>query len=154
MLGNLHVRFGVGAGVKFRGLHHNGSWCWTTPAAFDVGLIGASHASQGGRMTNATCRPKGSGVSSYAGAGSTKRCFGVQSDAKERLRSNPTKNRSQSTQQRESSSDHWARPVDTQPPLELDRGARPSRLCHRIGAQKAGRRAGATATEERRTGTF
>jgi len=24
MLGNLHVRFGVGAGVKIPGLHHNG----------------------------------------------------------------------------------------------------------------------------------
>ena len=23
MLGNLHVRFGVGAGVKFHGLHHD-----------------------------------------------------------------------------------------------------------------------------------
>ncbi len=63
----------------------NGSWCWTTPAAIDVGLIGASHASQGGRITNVTCRPKGSGVSSHAGAGSTKRCFGVQSEeSKER----------------------------------------------------------------------
>ena len=50
-----------------------------TPTDHDVGLIGASHASRGGRITNVTCRPKRSGDSSDAGAGSTKRCFGVQS---------------------------------------------------------------------------
>ena len=42
MLGNLHVRFGVGAGVRFPGPHHNGSWCGT-PADHDVGLNGTSH---------------------------------------------------------------------------------------------------------------
>jgi len=77
----------------------NGSWCGT-PAYHDVGLNGTSHVPQGGRIRIFTCRPKGSGDSSHAGAGSTKRCFGVQSEnSKERLRSNPIKNRNQSTQQ-------------------------------------------------------
>ena len=35
MLGNLHVRFGVGAGVKFPGLHH-------APKPFPAGTQGAA----------------------------------------------------------------------------------------------------------------
>jgi len=51
MLGNLHVRFGVGVGVQFPGPHHNRSTVGT-PADNDVGLIGTSHVPQGGRITN------------------------------------------------------------------------------------------------------
>ena len=47
---------------------------------YDVKLIETNHATQDGRMKNAKCRPNRSGDSSYAGAGSTKRCFGVQSE--------------------------------------------------------------------------
>ena len=55
----------------------------------DVGLIETNLATQDGRMKNAKCRPNWSGVSSNAGAGSTKGCFGVQSDIHKNVASEP-----------------------------------------------------------------
>jgi hypothetical protein len=37
MLGNLHVRFGVGAGVKLHGLHHR-AWRWPWPTVLSVSM--------------------------------------------------------------------------------------------------------------------
>ena len=78
----------------------HGSWCWTIPAALDARLIGASHTSQGGRITNVyvptervgcllTCRSRIHEEMVWGAIG-----------IKRTLRSNPRKNRNQSTQQR------------------------------------------------------
>ncbi len=58
-----------------------GQWivAWSL-ANHDVGLIGTSRGRRAVAKRIVTCRPNRSGDSSDAGAGSTKRCFGVQSD--------------------------------------------------------------------------
>ena len=72
-----------------------------TPTNHDARLIGASHASRGGRIRNIQCRPNRSGDSSIAGAESTKRCVGVQSgQPKERCDRTREKDRTQSTEQK------------------------------------------------------
>ena len=59
------------------------------PTHFDARLIETNQAAQDGRMKNAKCRPNRSGDSSQAGAGSTKRCFGVQSETQKNVASEP-----------------------------------------------------------------
>ena len=92
----------------------HGSRYWTIPATLDVRLIGASQSSQGGRITNVyvptervgcllTCRSRIHEEMVWGAIGSIKRT----------LRSNPRKNRNQSTQQRCHQTTHepgWSQP--------------------------------------------
>ncbi len=57
----------------------------------DVGVIETNHGGQGGRTTNNYVPTTKSGDSSYAGAGSTKGCFGVQSDDQKKIANEPEK---------------------------------------------------------------
>ena len=59
------------------------------PTHHDGKLIKTSHATQDGRRKNAKCRPSRSGDSSKRGAGSTKRCLGVQSARQKNVASEP-----------------------------------------------------------------
>ena len=66
------------------------------PTLRDDGVIETSLAPQDGRITNISVPTYRSGDSSKAGAGSTKRWFGVQSDYKRTLQANSRKNRNRS----------------------------------------------------------
>ena len=63
----------------------------------DVGVIETNHVAQDGRRTNNYVPTNKSGDSSYAGAGSTRGCFGVQSENQKKIANEPEKeNRRQS----------------------------------------------------------
>ena len=75
-----------------------------TPADHDVGLIGTSRVSQGGRITNIYVPAEKVGCLLTCRSRIHEEMFrGAIGKPKERLRSNPTKNRNQSTEQRVSS---------------------------------------------------
>ena len=57
----------------------------------DVGVIETNHGEQDGRTTNNYVPTTKSGDSSQAGAGSTKGCFGVQSDNQKKIANEPEK---------------------------------------------------------------
>ncbi len=59
------------------------------PTLYDVKLIETNHATQDGRTTNVYVPTKKSGDSSHAGAGSTKRCFGVQLEIQKKIANEP-----------------------------------------------------------------
>ena len=61
------------------------------PMLDDVGVNETNHIAQDGRTTNNSVPTNKSGDSSYAGAGSTKGCFGVQSENQKKIANEPEK---------------------------------------------------------------
>jgi len=61
------------------------------PMHDDDGVIETNHVAQDGRTTNNSVPTNKSGDSSYAGAGSTKGCFGVQSENQKKIANEPEK---------------------------------------------------------------